>query len=158
MEFAKYYDVSEIVNQMQVNEEIDGYPSGEYKFKGVYICMDTNDFWISRINKGYDEDYNQNENKYLVERNRISIYSVMDKLYDIFGRRLPIFEESDVDYERKNKIHAYLRKFSTKEIIKAVIVLDDENGLSNWDCCESDSLEGAIEIIDGGFGILKIAA
>ena len=158
MEFAKYYNVSDIVNQMQVNEEIDCYPSGEDKFKGVYVCMDTNDFWVSRILKGYDEDYNQNENKYLVERNRISIYSVMDKLHDVFGKRLPIFEENDMGYERKNKVHAYLEKFSTKEIIKAVIVLDDEDGLSNWDCCEADSLGGAIEIIDGGFGILKIAA
>lgn len=156
MEFAKYYDVSDIVEQMQVNEEIDGYPSGEDKFKGVYVCMDTNDFWVSRILKGYDEDYNQNENKYLVERNRISIYSVMDKLYDMFGKRLPAFKESDKDYERKNKVYTYLRKYSTKEIIKVVIVLDNEDGLSNWDYCEADSLEGAIEIIDGGFGILEI--
>ena len=40
MEFAKYYNVSDIVNQMQVNEEIDCYLSGEDKFKGVYVCMD----------------------------------------------------------------------------------------------------------------------
>lgn len=97
-----------------------------------------------------------NENKYLVERNRISIYSVMDKLHDKFGRRLPTFKESDMDYERKNKVHAYLEKYSTKEIIKVVIVLDDEDGLSNWDCWEADSLEGVIEIIDGGFGVLEI--
>ena len=31
------------------------------------------------------------------------------------------------------------------------------DGLSNWDCCEADSLEEAIEIIDGGYEILKIA-
>lgn len=134
MEFAKYYNVSDIVDQMQVNEEIDGYPSGVDKFKGVYVCMDTNDFWVSRILKGYNEDYSQAENKYLVERNRISIYSVMDKLYDMFGKRLPAFKENDLDYEHKNKVHTYLGKFSTKEIIKTVIVLDDEDGLSNWDC------------------------
>lgn len=157
MEFTKYYNVSDIVDQMQANEEIAGYPSGEDRFKGVYVCMDTNAFWVSRILKRYDEDYNQNENMYFVERNRISIYRVMDKLYDMFGKRPPAFKENDMDYEDKNKARAYLRKFPTKEIIKVVIFLDDEDGLSNWDCCEVDSLEGAIESIDGGFGILEIA-
>ena len=56
---------------------------------------------------------------------------------------------------QKNKVHDYLRKFSTLNIIKAVIILDDYDGLSNWDCCEADSLEEAIDIIDGGYGILK---
>lgn len=41
---------------------------------------------------------------------------------------------------------------------KAVILLDDYDGLSNWDCCETDSLEEAIEIIDGGYGILPLVA
>ena len=39
-----------------------------------------------------------------------------------------------------------------------VILLDDYDGLSNWDCYETDSLEKAIEIIDGGYGILSLVA
>ena len=39
MEFAKYYDVSDIVNTMVKSEEIDCYPTGEEKFDGVYVCM-----------------------------------------------------------------------------------------------------------------------
>lgn len=57
MEFAKYYDVSKIVDDMKEKEEIDCYPTGDDKFKGVYVCMDTNDFWICRIIKGYNEEY-----------------------------------------------------------------------------------------------------
>ncbi len=33
MEFAKYYDVSDIVDIMIKNEEIDCYPTGEEKLK-----------------------------------------------------------------------------------------------------------------------------
>lgn len=157
MEFAKYYEVSNIVDDMMEKNEIDCYPTGDDKFCGVYVCMDTNDFWISRINKGYNEEYEQEDGKYLVERNKISIYDVMDKLHDQYGKSLPTFKENDMDFQMKNKTHSYISKFKTKDVIKAVIILDDEDGLSNWDCCEADSLEEAIEIIDGGYGILKIA-
>ncbi len=155
MEFAKYYDVSKIVDDMQTKEEIYGYPTGEDKFISIYVCMDTNDFWICRILKGYNEEYEQDENMYLVERNKFSIYDVMDKLYDQFGKRLPEFKENELSCVQKNKVHDYFGKFKTKDIIKAVIILDDEDGLTNWDCSEAEFLEEAIEIIDGGYGILK---
>lgn len=155
MEYAKYYDVSKLVDEMQEKEEIYSYPVGDDKFKGVYVCMDTEDFWISRILKGYNEKYEENENTYLVERNKISIYNVMDKLYDQFKKQLPEFKENELSYICKNKVHDYFRGFKTKDIIKAVIILDDEDGLSNWDYYETNSLEEAIEIIDDGYGILK---
>lgn len=86
---------------------------------------------------------------YLVERNKFSIYDVMDKLHDQFGKRLPEFKENELSYVQKNKVHDYFRKFKTKDIIRAVIILDDEDGLTNWDCYEAESLEKAIGIIDG---------
>lgn len=155
MEFAKYYDVSKIVDDMQDKEEIDCYPIGNEKFKGVYVCMDTNDFWISRILKGYNEEYEQDEDIYLIERNKFSIYDVMDKLYEQFGKKLPEFKENEMSYIQENKVHNYFEKFKAKDIIKAVIILDDKDGLTNWDCCETEPLEEAIKIIDGGYGILK---
>ena len=157
MEFAKYYDVSDIVDAMIEKEEIDGYPIGNEKFSGIYVCMDTNDFWISRINKGYNEEYERDDDKFLVERNKISIYDVMDKLHEIHGKKLPEFNEKEMQYEQKNKVHMFIGRFNVMEIIKAVIILDDEDGLSNWDCCEADSLEEAIQIVDGGYGILRKA-
>lgn len=155
MKFAIYYNVSNIVENMQKKEEIDCYPTEEDKFCGVYVCMDTNDFWISRINKGYNEDYEKDESKYLVERNKINIYEVMEKLHDIHNKEMPKFIENEMSWERKNKVHEFFRKFATINIIKAVIILDDEDGLSNWDCREANSLEEAIGIVDGGYGILR---
>jgi len=35
-------------------------------------------------------------------------------------------------------------------------MLNEYDGLSNWDCCEADSLEKAIEIVDDGYGILEL--
>lgn len=158
MEFAKYYNVSNLVEKMQKAEEIDCYPTDNDKFEGVYVCMDTNNFWISRINNGYNEEYNREDGKYLVERNKISIYDVMDKLHELYSKKLPDFKENDLQFEMKNKCHDYLKKFKAKDICKAVILLDDYDGLSNWDCYETDSLEKAIEIIDGGYGILPLVA
>ena len=158
MEYAKYYDTTKIVEKMQEAKELDCYPTGEHKYEGVYVCMDTKDFWISRINKGYNKEYEPEEGKYLVERNKISIYDVMEKLHEWYKKKLPEFEEKDLSYERKNKVQDYLKKFQTKDICRAVISLDDFDGLCNWDYSEADSLEEAVNIIDGGYGILTVVA
>ena len=155
MEFAKYYNASNLVEEMQKAEEIDCYPTDNDKFEGVYVCMDTNDFWISRINKGYNEEYEREDGKYLVERNKISIYDVMDKLHELYFKKLPDFKD-DLQIEMKNKCHNYLKRFKAKDICRAVISLDDFDGLSNWDNYEANSLEEAIDIIDGGYGILPL--
>lgn len=157
MEFAKYYDVSNVVEDMMNKKEIWAYPTGDDKYEGVYICMDVKDFWVCRILKGYDEEYERDEDKYLVERNKISIYDVMDKLHEQYGKKLPTFEEGEWEHTIKNKVHDFLDKHKTLDIIKAVLTLDDDEGLENWDCCEAESLEEAVEMIDDGFGILKIA-
>ena len=52
MEFAKYYNTSNLVEEMQKAEKIDCYPTGNDKFEGVYVCMDTNDFWMLLNNTG----------------------------------------------------------------------------------------------------------
>lgn len=150
MEFAKYYNVTKLVNDMQKKEEIDTYPTEEKdKFVGVYVCMDTNDFWISRISKDLNEHYNREEGIYLVERNKFNIFDVADKLFELYEKRLPTTLN-------KNTCHGYFDKFKAKDICRAVIMLDDWDGLSNWDNCEAESLENAIDIIDGGFGILPL--
>lgn len=150
MEFAKYYNVTKLVDDMQEREEIDTYPTEEKdKFVGVYVCMDTNDFWISRISKDLNEDYNREEGIYLVERNKIDIYAVADKLFELYNKELP-------RPLNKHTCHRYFDRFAVRYICRAVIMLDDWDGLSNWDNCEAESLEDAIDIIDGGFGILPL--
>ena len=80
----------------------------------------------------------------------------MDKLHELYSKKLPDFKENDLQFEMKNKCHDYLKKFKAKDICKAVILLDDYDGLSNWDCYETDSLEKAIKIIHGGYVILPL--
>lgn len=150
MRFAKYYNVTRLVDDMQKKEEIGTYPTEtKDKFVGVYVCMDTNDFWISRINKDLNEDYDHEEGIYLVERNKFDIYTVADKLFELYKKRLPMTLN-------KNTCHDYFDKFKTKDICRAVIMLDDWDGLCNWDNCEAKSLEAVIDIIDGGYGILPL--
>ena len=141
MRFAKYYNVTKLVDDMQEKEEIDTYPTEEKdKFVGVYVCMDTNDYWISRISKNLNEDYEYEEGIYLIERNKIDIYAVADKLFELYKKELP-------RPLNKHTCHRYFDRFKEKDICRAV---------SNWDNCEAESLEVAIDIIDGGFGILPL--
>ena len=150
MRFAKYYNVTKLVDDMQKKEEVDTYPTKEKdKFVGIYVCMDTNDFWISRISKDLNEDYDHEEGTYLVERNKFDIYTVADKLFELYEKRLPTTLN-------KNTCRDYFDKFKTKDICRAVIMLDDWDGLCNWDNCEAESLENAVDIIDSGFGILPL--
>lgn len=111
--------------------------------------MDTNDFWISRISKDLNEEYDYEKGTYLIERNKFDIYTVADKLFELYKKRLP-------RALNKNTCHRYFDQFEEKDICRAVIMLDDWDGLSNWDDCEVGSLEDEIDIIDGGFGILPL--
>ena len=152
MKFAKYYNVSSFLKKMVENGEIT-YPINDGNYQGIYICMDTNDFWICRILKGHDENYEINPNKFLVERNKFSNEEVIEKICEKFNRRFPTITKKDNSYTIRIKLHRFIDRSTTKQICKAVILLDDEDGLSNWDCCEANSLEECIDIIDDGFGI-----
>lgn len=155
MEFAKYHNATNFVKEMVSNKEILGYPydgKDNFDYEGIYVCLDTNDVWICRILNGYDENYEKSDG-YLVERNKFDIFTVADKLEELYEIPIPTFSSNS--FVNVRKIKSYIDNFSAENIIKAVILLDDEDGLSNWDVCEAYTLEEAIDIIDGGFGILE---
>ena len=88
MEFIRYYNVTKLVDDMQVKKEIDSYLTEENdKFVDVYVCMDTNDFWISRISKDVSEDYYYKEGVYLIGRNKIDIFDVAYKLFELYKKQ-----------------------------------------------------------------------
>ena len=66
LEFAKYYDITDVAKSH--NAEYGNYEK-------VFVSVDTNDFCIARILKGYhnddDEGYVKDENSYITERNNI---------------------------------------------------------------------------------------
>lgn len=158
MEFAKYYDVTSIVTKMIENGELDAYTLGRPLLRGAYICEDTNDFWICRVMQGLNAEYEPNTGKFLIERDRVHIADVMDKLYEMYGMEMgmeePAYEPGRPTFEMKNKIHDYIDKFTTRNIIRAALLMDNELELPQWDCWDTDTLDEAISDIDGGYGIL----
>lgn len=148
MEFAKFYDVAEIVKKMILNGELENYSYSN--FKGVYVCMDTNDFWVCRVSEGHNANYQKEEGKFLVERNKIDKYDIVD----FYIKRN---ENNDNTYSIGRKTRdVFLDSLEMEDLIKTVLIFDDDNGLENWDDYECGNLEEAIEIIDDGYGIIKI--
>jgi hypothetical protein len=85
--------------------------------------VDTWDFWIARILKGYRDDdtegYVADESSFILERNKV---------------------------EKPLKSSGIKRK-------KQLLSVLDEDDFGNWDCKNCDSVEEAIEMLDDGFGI-----
>ena len=144
MEFAKYYDVTNKMNELIDKGELFSYTK-DY-CKKLFICMDTHVFWISRVLEGYNREFEEVEGQWLVERNKIDKYDFIEfvgekneKEYKFNGR-----------FQRDNIID----ELSVNKVIEYLILMDDDAGLESWDNYECDSLEEAIEVIDGGFGII----
>lgn len=96
-EFAKATDITTFAK----SEMPEMY--GEYE--KIYITPDTNDYHILRILKGFDEDYEVNENKVIIEHQMIP-KTKTDKIHTLEKLR-KILEEDDggnYDYKVKNSV------------------------------------------------------
>lgn len=148
MEFAKYYNVTDKMRKMCEKEDtkLYSYKSSE-DIKGVFICLDTNDFWVCRILKGYNKEYDLEDGKWLVERNKIDQFDIIDA----------IEEDKNEDYGVCSKMarHTFIDCFDVDSLIEYILKYDDEEGLGNWDIYECDSYDEAVEVIDGGYGIIE---
>lgn len=145
MEFAKYYNVTAKLDSMINKKQVSSYKENEYR--GVFICNDVHDMWIYRILEGYNEDYEKEDGKYLLERNKIDKYDLCDFLKE---------ESGDIAQTVNRTLRdLYIEELLTvDEIIEAIILMDDEAGLENWDCIEHDDYDECIALIDGGYGII----
>ena len=146
MEFAKYYNVTNKLNKMIEEGKLFSYQKDEHK--GLFVCMDTHDFWISRILEGYNSEYEREESKYLVERNKIDKYEFIEFVKENLN------DDSEID-SRFSRDYFIDECLELNQIIEYLILMDDDKGLEGWDNCECDSYEEAIEVIDGGFGIIE---
>ena len=143
MKFAKYYDVTSKMNQLITKGELFSYTKDYYK--KLFICMDTHDFWISRVLEGYNSEYDQEQGKWLIEREKIDKYAFIDFLSEKTGKEYEVNDR----YQRK----AIIDRVPVDKVVEYLILMDDDKGLEGWDSLECDSLEEAIEAIDGGYGI-----
>ena len=148
MEFAKYYNVTNKLNEMLSKEGVLFSYKKDY-CNSLYICMDTHDFWIARILKDCNAEYESEEGKWLVERNKIDKYEFIDFVKEKLNDDSEIEGRNSRDYFIDNCLEL-------NQIIEFLILMDDDNGLENWDNYEADSLNEAIEVIDGGFGIIEL--
>ena len=87
-EFAKYTDVTELA--FEVNPEYE-----KNSYVKVFLCEDTKVFWISRVLKGFDEEYEVNPDSYLVERERIDKITRAEKLK--LSRAKAILKDDNLD-------------------------------------------------------------
>lgn len=68
-------------------------------------------------------------------------------------------EEIANTFDEREMIEVLIAQIGLKELLKAIVKYDYENGFENWDVDEfryDASLESLIERIDGGYGITKI--
>lgn len=151
MEFAKYYNVTNKLNEMLERKETILFSYTKDYCKGLFICEDTHDIWICRILEGYNEDYEQEEGKYLIERNKIDKYEFCEFL------QKQINDDSEID-NRRTRDYYIDECFSINDVIENIILMDDDNGLENWDIKKCNSYEEAINVLDDGYGIIELTA
>lgn len=151
MEFAKYYNVTNKLNEMLEKKEQILFSYTKDYCKGLFICEDTHDFWICRILENTNEDYDQEEGKYLIERNKIDKYEFCEFLKEQKN------DDSDIN-DRWTRDFYIDKCFPINDIIETLILMDDDKGLENWDNKECDSYEEAIEVLDNGYGIIELTA
>lgn len=85
-EFAKYTEITDYA--FDVNPEYE-----QNKYIRIFICPDVHDFHLVRILKGYNEDYNEDENSYIMERKMIPMNKKGENL--TFYKLKNILKEDD---------------------------------------------------------------
>lgn len=146
MEYAKYYNATNIAKEMFKNKELNDYT--EENLKGVFVCNDSNDFWICRLLEGYNDEYEKVDGLWLIERNKINKFDLLSYIEEK--------ENKNFCVSNKRELHEVLSKLNVKHIIKTVIKMDDNECLMNWDNKECLSYEECIEVLEDGNEILKI--
>lgn len=103
------------------------------KLKGsyvkYYIAFDVRSIHILRVQTGYNEEYEPEEDCVLLEH----------EMVDYYPEIIRYFEENkliDMEYTRDVcKFIDWLEyKIERTDILKAIVDWDEQNGLENWDC------------------------
>ena len=115
LEFGKYTEITDFAKKVN--------PDMFINYKKVYICPDTLNWWLATIQEGINEDYDEDPDVFLVERDKI-------------------------DYPNYSKCSD---RFLNVNVVKNLI--EDWDG-STWDNQEANDMDEAIELIDGGYGII----
>ena len=120
---------------------------GYKDYKALYVCKDVHSFWICRVLEDMDKNYQRKPGKYLIERNLIEKEELIEYLE----------EKDNCEYDISNcqQIDEFIDGLTKDETIYTLFEMDKHKGLENWDFTPCDSFGECLEIIDGGFEILK---
>ena len=103
------------------------------KLKGsyvkYYIAFDVRSIHILRVQTGYNEEYEPDEDCVLLEH----------EMVDYFPEIIRYFEEEKLhNYEYKGSDRTFIEHMESimdmTEILKTIVNWDEQNGLENWDC------------------------
>ena len=110
LKFGKYTDITNFAKKVN-----------PYMFKvyeKIYICPDTNNYWLSTIQKDINEDYEKSPGTYLVERDDVDYPD-----YD--GR----FDESNVKEALENWDGSTYDNYEAESLEDAIDLIDDGYGI-----------------------------
>ena len=137
LDFAKYHDITTVAKRF----------NAEYnQYERIFICVDVFDFWIVRILKGHrhdeDEGYVEDEDNYILERNKIAKNRRSDHIENIIQLTKVLKQDEFDNWDCEN----------CDSLEEAIEMLDDGLGMGKeW----KDSLGEAINLLDDSLGMGK---
>ena len=148
------YDLTEYFDKMVKEKKIIGVGDNCYK-NGYFVCHDVWDTHIYRIQVGINSEYEEEPRTKIVETENIRHSDLVEFCIEEYN----LNEEITNAFDEREIIEVLIAQIGLKELLKAIVKYDYENGFENWDVDEfryDASLESLIERIDGGYGITKI--
>lgn len=112
-EFAKYTEITDLAFKLRSDYKDEGYVR-------FFICPDVLDYWFVRILKGYDKDYNPDEDSFILERNKIQ--------KDHKSEMLTLTKVKEIILDDDNSNWDYEQSYDINELID---MLDDGFGILN---------------------------
>jgi len=112
--FGKYTEITEFAFKINPDYKKHGY----IRF---FVCPDVWDFWFIRILKGYNEEYEKQENSYILERNKIAM--------DVKGENLNITKLKNIIKEDDGENWDIQQ---SEDINKLIDMIDNGFGILNF--------------------------
>lgn len=111
--FAQYTEITDYVHKLKPESKDEG-------FVRFFICPDVWDYWFIRILEGYNEDYEQEEGSYIMERNKIEM--------DRKGENLSLSKLKRIVLEDDGSNWDFQQSFDIEELVD---MLDEGFGILN---------------------------
>lgn len=152
MIFATMYEVTEeaktILNELPCYEDVINYSEKQEKKFMCFIGQDVHRFVITRVTEGYNDDFELEEGSFLVEEEYIDKTEVIEWMIEE-----GLMEEPEDNFYLRNTRDEIIDNLEDSKLFQAILRIDDERGLENWDYASANSEKEAMELVQGNFSI-----